>query len=198
MRRTAERIGLSDTFFLRRSSEKRYEFIRYTETYQFTELHAPLSASSHARQSELKSGKSGLPKKTKNKTLLRLWIPKRCSPLLSRDFFLNAITHEQRWIGCHLFGSSLMRFWILVWVKIPIMSSGGSPIQAQLLFKRVSNVPPASRQLVCPRCSLHLSPGFSECETPYRWAGEGVSAKAKKSTEKMDGLLWERARIWKE
>lgn len=198
MRRTAEKIGLSDTFFLRRSSEKRYEFIRYTETYQFTELHAPLSASSHARQSELKSGKSGLPKKKQKKKLCWDFEYQNAAAHFWVGIFLNAITHEQRWIGCHLFGSSLMRFWILVWVKIPIMSSGGSPIQAQLLFKRVSNVPPASRQLVCPRCSLHLSPGFSECETPHRWAGEGVSAKAKKSTEKMDGLLWEQARIWKE
>lgn len=42
MRWTAERIGLSDMFFLRRSSEKRYEFIRYTETYQFSQLLARL------------------------------------------------------------------------------------------------------------------------------------------------------------
>lgn len=50
MRWTAEKIGLSDTFFLKRSTEKRYEFIRYTETYQFTQLHKPLSASPQARQ----------------------------------------------------------------------------------------------------------------------------------------------------
>lgn len=65
MRWTAERIGLSDTLFLRRSSEKRYEFIRYTETYQFPRLHTPLSVSPHARQSEFKSGKCGLKKKKK-------------------------------------------------------------------------------------------------------------------------------------
>lgn len=56
------RIGLSDTFFLTRSSEKRYEFIRYTETYQFTQLHTLLSASPHATQSEFKSEKCGLKK----------------------------------------------------------------------------------------------------------------------------------------
>lgn len=60
MRWTAERIGLSDTFFLRRSSEKRYEFIRYTETYQFSQLRTALSAFPHARQSEFKSGKCAL------------------------------------------------------------------------------------------------------------------------------------------
>lgn len=59
MRWTAERISLTDTLFLGRSSEKRYEFIRYTETYQFSQLRTLLSGPPHAKQSELKSGKCG-------------------------------------------------------------------------------------------------------------------------------------------
>ena len=86
MRWTAERIGLSDTLFLRRSSEKRYEFIRYTETYQFPRLHTPFSASAHARQSEFKSGKCGLKKKKKKK--------KGPAQKLCRDFeYRNGAAH---------------------------------------------------------------------------------------------------------
>lgn len=119
MRRTAERIGLSDTFFLRRSSEKRYEFIRYTETYQFTQLHALLSAPPHARQSEFKSGKCGL-KKARRGNFVETLNTETVQPTpgqKKRGGTLNEITHEQRWIRCSLFGSSLMRLWILVWVK---------------------------------------------------------------------------------
>lgn len=120
MRWTAERIGLSDTFFLSRSSEKRYEFIRYTETYQFSQLRTPLSESSHARQSEFKSGKCDLKKKGKSSA------QKLCRDFEYRNgaahfggvgLGLNKITHELRWIRCRLFGFSLMRSWILVWVK---------------------------------------------------------------------------------
>lgn len=122
MRWTAERIGLSDTFFLRRSSEKRYEFIRYTETYQFSQLRTPLSASPHARQSEFKSGKCGLKKKKSSAQKLCRDFEYRNGAAhfggrKKRECSLNEITHEQRWIRCRLFGSSLMRSWILVWVK---------------------------------------------------------------------------------
>lgn len=121
MRWTAERIGLSDTFFLRRSSEKRYEFIRYTETYQFSQLRTPLSASPHARQSEFKSGKCGLKKKARRKNFVETLNTETVQPTSrgekKRECSLNEITHEQRWIRCRLFGSSLMRSWILVWVK---------------------------------------------------------------------------------
>ena len=120
MRWTAERIGLSDTFFLRRSSEKRYEFIRYTETYQFTQLHTLLSESPHARQSEFKSGKCGLKKPGAEnfvETLNTETVQPTSRGKKRREGILNEITHEQRWIRCRLFGSSLMRFWILVWVK---------------------------------------------------------------------------------
>lgn len=119
MRWTAERISLTDTFFLRRSSEKRYEFIRYTETYQFTQLHTLLSAPPHARQSEFKSGKCGL-KEEKNNNFVETFEYRNGAAHIEgkeRESILNEITHDQRWIRCRLFGSSLMRFWILVWVK---------------------------------------------------------------------------------
>lgn len=99
MRWTAERIGLSDTFFLRRWSEKRYEFIRYTETYQFTQLHTLLSKSLHAGQSEFKSGKCGL----KIKKLCRDFEYRNGAAHFRggekrgwRGGILNEITHEQR------------------------------------------------------------------------------------------------------
>lgn len=92
MRWTAERIGLTDTLFSRRSSEKRYEFIRYTETYQFSQLRTLLSRPPHARQSAFKSGKCG----ENFVETLNAETVQPTSERKKRECVLNEITHEQR------------------------------------------------------------------------------------------------------
>lgn len=92
MRWTAERIGLTDTLFLRRSSEKRYEFIRYTETYQFSQLRTLLYGPPHAKQSEFKSGKCAeIFVETLNAETVQ-----PISESKKGECVLNEITHEQR------------------------------------------------------------------------------------------------------
>lgn len=167
MRWTAERIGLSDTLFLRRSSEKRYEFIRYTETYQFPRLHTPLSVSPHARQSEFKSGKCGLKKKKKGRRrnfveTLNTETVQPTSGRKKREGILNGITHELRSIRCRLFGSSLMRSWILVWVKTQSCHLVGVPYKHNYYSNASVMSHPHQGSWSAPRRSLRLSPGFSE------------------------------------
>lgn len=110
MRWTAERIGLTDALFLRRSSEKRYEFIRYTETYQFSQLRTLLSRPPHARQSEFKSGKCG-------ENFVETLNTATVQPTSGSEKEGMRFEWNHAWTTLNQLAFSLMRSWILVWVK---------------------------------------------------------------------------------
>lgn len=113
MRWTAERIGLTDTVFLRRSSEKRYEFIRYTETYQFSQLRTLLSEPPHAKQSEFKSGKCG----ENFVETLKAETVQPTSGSKKKGGGGMRFEWNHAWTTLNQVVFSLMRSWILVWVK---------------------------------------------------------------------------------